>query len=236
VVHNWIDALPYAQTVPTGEWRRRYGLNGKFVLLFAGVMGPSQGLDFVIEVADRVKANADIFFLFAGDGAEKPRLQEMAGRLGLGNVLFGPFVSKQEYPELLKDVDVGLVSLSGKNKTPVVPGKILGYMAAGIPVLAFLQRQSDAHGLISDAECGYSAVYGDFEKATNLIARMYEHRSESKRLGANGAKYVSEVFSLEKAVEKIEALFHKPPVAAAQSASVVRSNQVLPVRLEHKAC
>ena len=69
---------------------------------------------------------------------EKERLEKMADDLKLKNVIFKPFVSKDEYPELVKDADVGLACLSSMNRTPVVPGKILGYMAASVPVAAFL--------------------------------------------------------------------------------------------------
>ena len=189
------------------EKRINVFLDGKFVFLFAGVMGPSQGLDLVIQVAERVKANPDLCFLLVGDGTEKSRLQKMANALGLKNVLFAPFVSKDEYPYLVKDMDVGLLSLTNKNQTPVVPGKILGYMAAGIPVLAFVQRQSDVHELISDAKCGYSIIYGDTEKAAHLVECMYSQRDSLRRLGHNGAKYVAESFSLAMAVDRIETLF-----------------------------
>jgi len=206
VVPNWVDVRSYAEAEQAGKFRQKYGLKDKFVFLFAGVIGPSQGLDLVIEVAKEVRVNRDISFLFVGDGTEKPKLEEMANSYGLQNVIFAPFVSKQEYPELLKDVDIGLVCLTSKNKTPVVPGKILGYMAAGVPIVAFLQKESDAHMLIRDANCGYSVVYGDPEKAAKLIMQVYVERDKLKQLGANGIKYASEVFSIEKAVEKIERL------------------------------
>ncbi len=207
VVHNWIDIQPYTQAERTGRFRLKYGLEDKFVFLFAGVMGPSQGLDLVIQIAERVKANSNLCFLLVGDGTEKSRLQKMANSLGLRNVIFAPFVSKEEYPYLVKDMDVGLLSLTNKNQTPVVPGKILGYMAAGIPVLAFVQRQSDVHELIRVAKCGYSMVYGEPEKAANLVECMYSQRDSLRRLGHNGAKYVAEFFSLAMAVDRIETLF-----------------------------
>lgn len=216
VVHNWVDVSFYADAERTGRFRRRYGLDGEFLFVFAGVMGPSQGLDLVIKVAERVKKNSDIRFLFVGDGTEKPKLEKMVKNLGLRNVIFAPFVDKREYPQLLKDADVGLVSLTDRNRTPVVPGKILGYMAAGIPVLAFLQKQSDAHELIRDVSCGYSTAYGNLQKAADLVLEMYEQRDTLKHLGTNGAKYASEVFSIEKAVDKVEALFCESPVACSE--------------------
>ena len=206
IVPNWVDIRPHAKAKQTGKFREKYGLKDKFIFLFAGVMGPSQGLDFMIKAAERVKTNPDIRFLFVGDGTEKQKLREMTNSYNLQNVVFAPFVSKQEYPELLKEVNVGLVCLTSRNKTPVVPGKILGYMAAGIPVVAFLQKESDAHTLIKDADCGYSIVHGDLENATKLIMKVYSERDKLEQLGTNGTKYVSQVFSIEKIVEKIAGL------------------------------
>ena len=94
---------------------------------------------------------------------------KMAENYGLKNIYFKPFVSKEKYPELVKDADVGLVCLSSKNKTPVVPGKILGYMAASIPVVAFLNKESDGHVIISDSRCGFSTVSDDEKRAAGLI-------------------------------------------------------------------
>ena len=61
---------------------------------------------------------------------------------------FEGFVGRDVYPDLLKICSLGLVCLSPQNQTPVVPGKILGYMAAGLPVVAFLQSQSDGHSIV----------------------------------------------------------------------------------------
>ncbi|NIS74385.1 MAG: glycosyltransferase, partial [Deltaproteobacteria bacterium] len=101
--------------------------------------------------ARRVSHLRDIVFLLVGDGIEKNGLEKRVAGLSLENVLFRPFVPKETYPSLVKDADVGLICLSSKNNTPVVPGKLLGYMAASIPVVAFLNRQSDGHRIIEEA-------------------------------------------------------------------------------------
>ena len=116
------------------------------------------------------------------------------------------FVSKEEYPELVKDADVGLVCLSNKNKTPVVPGKILSYMAARIPVLAFLNRESDGHQIIHEARCGYSDVSDNAQRASQLILKMYKGKSSLKELGLNGYQYAVKNYSKKVCVDKLESL------------------------------
>ncbi|GAB6182717.1 glycosyltransferase family 4 protein [Thermodesulfovibrio hydrogeniphilus] len=204
VLHNWIDTKEFEGIKRTNRFRKIYGLEDRFIILFAGVMGPSQGLDFVLDVAERVKDITDICFLLVGDGMEKDRLIRIAKEKGLQNVVFKPFVPKKDYVELVKDCDVGLVSLTNKNKTPVVPGKILGYMAAGIPVVAFLNRESDGHRIIRDANCGYSTAWGNLEEAVDIIKRIYNMRDRLDEFGRKGFEYVKNNFEKEICIQKLE--------------------------------
>jgi glycosyltransferase involved in cell wall biosynthesis len=207
VIHNWIDVSPYMYIQRTGKFRALFDLKDKFVILFAGVMGPSQGLEAIIKIAARMNDKADACFLFAGDGIEKARLQRMAEERKLSNVVFANFVSKDEYPLLVKDADAGLVCLSSKNRTPVVPGKILGYMAAGIPVIAFLNKESDGHGIIADAACGYSAVSDNEEKMLEVVLKLYNERQRRSEMGGNGFRFVNRNFEKGVCIDKLEKLF-----------------------------
>ena len=131
----------------------------------------------------------------------------MAEEYSLENVIFKPFVSKDEYPELVKDADVGLVCLSSMNKTPVVPGKILGYMAASIPVVAFLNKESDGHQIIKDADCGYSEISDNVEKTVETIKKIYNERNRLKEYGENGFSYVKENFERNACINRLEEIF-----------------------------
>lgn len=203
VLHNWIDTKQFNGILRTNKYRKIYNLENKFIILFAGVIGPSQGLDFVIELANRVRDLEDVIFLFVGDGMEKTKLENLAKTKNLKNVIFKPFVSKEYYPYLVKDCDVGLVSLSSKNRTPVVPGKILGYMAAKLPVLAFLNQESDGHNIIKNANCGFSCIHGDIQEAEKLVREIYKNKNGLIRYGENGYNYVINNFDREICIQKL---------------------------------
>ena len=207
VLHNWIDIRPYANSNRNGRFRKTYGLENNFIILFAGVIGPSQGLDLIIKVAHELQDISDICFLMVGDGTEKGRLIKMTEDLNLKNVVFKPFVSKEEYPLLVKESNVGLVCLNSKNKTPVVPGKILGYMASSVPIVAFVNKESDTHAIIRAAACGYSEKSGDVQKAVNVLRQLYSERDNLREYGANGFKYVSQNFSKQVCIDRLEKLF-----------------------------
>jgi glycosyltransferase involved in cell wall biosynthesis len=205
-LYNWIDLNAFSAVKSNGYFRKQYGFENKFVFLFAGVMGPSQNLDLIVNIATQVQSFSDLVFLFVGDGSEKEQLVKMVQQRSLKNVFFKPFVSKKQYPALVKEVDVGLVCLSSKNKTPVVPGKILGYMAAGIPVLALLNKESGGHALIKDANCGYSTLSDNTEEGVALVLKLRFKRNDLKILGENGYKYAAECFSKDKCVDRLEEL------------------------------
>jgi glycosyltransferase involved in cell wall biosynthesis len=201
LISNWIDIGPYVRADNSGKFRRMWGLEDRFIFLFAGIIGPSQNLDQLNTTAHLLRDFKDIVFLFVGDGLEKERLVRQAESLKLDNVVFKPFISTEQYPYLVKEADVGLISLSNRNRTPVVPGKILGYMAASLPVLAFLNEESDGHALIHEAQCGISAVSDSPDHMAQTILRMYSEKEKLPFYGRNGFNYVSEHFQRDKCID-----------------------------------
>lgn len=205
ILYNWIDVDRFS-TLQGKDYRQLFGLEGKFVALFAGVIGPAQGAHMLVEVADRVRDLSDLVFLVVGDGTEKKHIEDLARSRGLNNILFKSFVSQDDYPDLLSSSDVGLICLSSDVKTPVVPGKILGYMAASLPIAAFVNAESDAHQLVADAECGASCVSNDVRKMEEIVRRFYADPEAGKKMGQNGSRYVVDHFTHDHIISEIECI------------------------------
>jgi len=204
-LHNWADLSHFKKDIKK-DFRKIYGIQNKFVAVFAGVVGPSQALDILLDAAKQLTDYSELLILIVGDGAEKNRLQKKSKAMGLNNVMFQPFVSRDDYPDLLAASDVGIISLSPKNKTPVVPGKLLGYMAAGLPTIALLNRESDGHYLITESKCGYSAPSDNPNAILTAFRKIYEHRENLKTMGQSGQNYVSQNFSKEQCVNALEVM------------------------------
>lgn len=206
VVYHWLNGKMFLQQEKTGRFRKLFNLDDKFVFVFGGVLGPSQGLDFIIRVAEKVKDNEDIIFLFVGDGTEKPNLEKLVSELNLNNVIFKPFVSYEEFPELLKDCNVGLITLTTKNTAPAVPAKISTYLASGLPVLGFLHDKSEALKIINEAQCGYATLSQDVDKGKELVLKMYQEKDKLKQMGENGLKYFLNNLNSDVCLTKFEKL------------------------------
>ena len=203
-VHNWIALDAFKEESSPINLRQKLGLHDNFIIFFGGVIGPSQALHLFVEAARDLVDYPDIHLLLMGDGTAKQRLEKMVREHGLNNVTFHPFISKEQYQAVLKEIDVGMLCLSNQNRTPVVPAKLLSYMAASVPVLALLNQESDGHAIVREADCGYSDVSEGSENARELILRMYRERENLAQFGQNGLDYASKHFSKEICVDKLE--------------------------------
>jgi len=80
VINNWTDdeaVVPLPKDHPgVRAFKERYGLAGKFVVMYSGNIGLYYDLENLIEVIGSFKGRDDVAFAFVGEGAVKPRLQE----------------------------------------------------------------------------------------------------------------------------------------------------------------
>ena len=210
ILHNWVDVDYHESSVSShSDFRKKWNIQQKHIAVFGGVMGPSQYLELLLYVAEQMQDDTELVFLLVGDGQEKEKLQNLAQEKSLSNVRFESFVSREAYPDLLRICSIGLVCLSPQNKTPVVPGKILGYMAAGLPIAAFLQSLSDGHSIIQAAKCGISADSADKDECVRSMCKLIEKSETLKKIGQSGKLYSKENFSKKVCVSQLETMFEK---------------------------
>ena len=197
VVHNWVDLNEVSPGPLDNEWRRSHDLNGTFVVSFAGTMGFAQGLEDILDIAERLKEHGEIMFVMAGDGVYRQHLQDLAKERDMTNVRFVPTQPPEEYVELLRASDVCLVPLSKDLKTPVVPGKLQSIMAAGRPAVCWADPASDAKRMIADADCGSFYPAGQKEEITQAILDLYQGNGLAAKKGQNGRAYAEAHFARE---------------------------------------
>lgn len=207
IIPNMIDTNFYKGRENHVKILRRNSFKDKFIFLYAGAFGPSQGLEIIIQAAFEFKTIKDICFILVGEGIQKRKLKKLVEFYRLNNLIIKPLVTEDLYVSMLKEANVGLICLNSKNTTPVVPAKMMSYMAAKLPIAAFLNKESDGHSIIRKAKCGYSACSDNPEQIKNIISKMYSKRMTLDQLGKNGFDYVSKYYSNSVVVDKIERLF-----------------------------
>lgn len=197
VIPNFTDTA-FVRPLPRHNgFSSQQGLDHAFVILFAGNMGFSQGLETVLEAADRLRDQRDMLFLFVGNGAAKPRLIGCAQELGLENVRFLPFQPYSMLPEMYAASDVGLVPLRQGFAAESVPSKVYTIAAAARPLIAAVDRDSDTHHLVREARCGLQVEPESAQALAEAILALYADQELRETLGRNGRRYVEAHHSRE---------------------------------------
>lgn len=205
-INNWIDErgiypLP-ADESHVISFKKRYGLLGKFVIMYSGNLGLYYDLENIIHVIARFKNRHDIVFAFVGAGSIKNKLVAIKEEEGLDNVLFIPYQNKSNLIYSLNAGDAHwCVSASGI-KGVSVPSKLYGIMAVSRPVLAVLEEGSEGRLIVEETKCGYAANPGDYNAVENLIQRVIDNKDNSIAVGKRGRQYLEKHLTKNLSVQK----------------------------------
>lgn len=203
-VSNWVDTDFVRPGERMNGFRSKHDLGDAFLVLFAGTMGWSQGLEVVIEAARRLDGEKGIQFVMVGSGGQEERLRQLAA--GVSNIRFLPMQPKEDYPMVLAAADACLATLRPEVVTPTVPSKIATIMSAGRPVLASFPP-GDAPKLIQDAHCGIVTRAGDAAALADAIITLYRDPDAARQMGENGRKYAVDNLSRVACVAANERVF-----------------------------
>ncbi|MBT8208410.1 MAG: glycosyltransferase family 4 protein [Acidimicrobiia bacterium] len=168
VINNFMVSDSSNVEVPP-EYLKREGV---FRAIFAGNLGLVQGLDNVVEAARLLLDNGDIEFSFMGSGFAEESLRSHAQELGLSNVTFLPFLPEEQAQTVLRDADVGIISLMEGINQFAYPSKILAYLEAGLPLLAVADRGSDLADTVVESGAGLACPPGDPVALAGLVEKL----------------------------------------------------------------
>ena len=201
----WTDEEQYRPLPPDERLRRELGVEDAFTLLYAGNLGDTQGLDGLLEVAQRI-SDLPVGILLAGSGTAEDRLRAEARRRGLANVAFLGRWPPDDMGRLLSVADVALVSLSDDPLTAMtMPSKLPAILAAGRPVLAW--ASGEVARSVRVGGCGFVADPGDVDQLEGAVLKAYRAGPEAlNRLGAAGRRHYQAEFSLQTGVDAVEGL------------------------------
>lgn len=195
VIPNWANIEAIRPVERQNSFRAAHGLNGDFVVMFAGNLGFIAMLDNVIETARLLQNNSSIQFLIVGEGNAKAGLVNRANELGLRNVRFLPTQSKEVLPEMLGAADLSLVTLNKQLGQLNVPSKTYSIMASARPVLASVPLDSEIASLVREADCGEGVPPENPAAMAEAISRLAAQPEKLRQFGDNGRRYVEENLS-----------------------------------------
>jgi hypothetical protein len=108
-----------------------------------------------LDLAERLRGDTTIGFLFVGRGSAAQRLRDDARRRNLTNVVFHDEMHPDDIPGLKRHCHVGLLALDPRHKTHNIPCKFLTYMQRGLPALTSVNPGNDLVELIQRERVGW---------------------------------------------------------------------------------
>ncbi|MBN1344437.1 MAG: glycosyltransferase family 4 protein [Phycisphaerae bacterium] len=205
-IENGIRENVFKPCEREGEIREEYGWQGKFVAMYIGAHGVSQGLLTLVDVAERLRDRQDIQFVFVGDGADKPGMLDRVRERSLTNVDFLPLQDRQRIPLFYAASDVCLVPLRKGNYFRInIPSKIFEIMACGRPII--LGAEGQALDIMEVSGGGLSVEPENVNAYVDAILRLRSDPDLAQSLGQKGREFVLQHFTrLQKATRYIEIL------------------------------
>ncbi len=180
----------------------------RFVALYVGVHGVSQGLFALLDAAERLRGEPDILFVFAGEGAEKPALMAEAEKRGLDNVRFLPVQDKARMPLLYAAADACFVPLrQGDYFTINIPSKIFEIMACARPIM--LGALGQARKIVEEAGAGLAVQPEDARGYAQAVLELRGDPALRARLGESGRAHVLAHFTRRGQAQKYLTLLER---------------------------
>jgi colanic acid biosynthesis glycosyl transferase WcaI len=206
LVYDWVDTDLIKPLPKDNNFAREHQLVNHFVVLYAGNIGLSQGLEQVLAVAELLQDQEEIKFVLVGDGAGRAPLMTEASRLNLGNVRFLPFQPRNRLPEVLATADVSLVTLKKGVGAASLPSKSFSILASGRPILASVDEGSDTWNLVKRSQAGICVPPEDPGAIARAILELKNDERLRNNFGKKGRDYALQYHSPQAAAVKFEQL------------------------------
>ena len=153
--------------------------------MYAGNVGFSQSLEMVVAAA---RAIPEATFVINGHGAARPQLE--ADAAGLANVRFGDHQPAGRLNEVLATGDVHVVPLRRGLGRVSVPSKTYSILAAGRPVVAAIDADSEVSRIVAATGCGVVVAPDDTDAFIEAIRAVLGTVDRGAGMGRAGRAWV----------------------------------------------
>lgn len=201
-IPNWADGTRIdAIAPPMNPLRQEWGLSDRFVVGYSGNMGRAHEFETLLEAAHLLRNQPEIWFLFIGGGAKLLFIANEVKRLGLDQVVFQPYQSKEQLAASLSAVDLHWISLQPVMEGLIVPSKFYGIAAVGRPILFVGDPQGEIAVLLERFGCGFTIVPNDGAQLARRISQLAGDAMLRQEMGQKARQMLVDHFDRRLAIE-----------------------------------
>lgn len=205
VIPNWAELETVEPTVrDDNKLLRELNLNDRFVFLYAGNMGYPNDLESIVQCAAELDKKLPVHFIFLGAGVKRDKLVKTVEEKKISNVTILPPQPRSEQIIFLNACDVALVSLVKKMWGVSMPSRTYNILAAGKPILALTEKDSELARVVEEDKIGWIAPPDEPEILLKVIEKIYVERDKIPEMNRQSRVSALEKYSLKTALEKYQ--------------------------------
>jgi colanic acid biosynthesis glycosyl transferase WcaI len=172
VISNWVDTEAVTPRPHDNAWAREHGLTDL----------------------------EELTVLIVGTGARYAHTVGLARKLGADRVEFVPYQPRPRISESLSSADLHFVGLTPGLAGFVVPSRVYGILAAGRPILAAVEEESETAALVREVGCGIVVAPSRSDLVAEAIRAASRGEYDLEEMGRRGREFAESQGSLEAAV------------------------------------
>lgn len=216
IIENWIDTDSLRPIKTDNQFRKKFDLEDKFVVMYSGNMGYTQRFDLIMDAAEKLQDHRDIVFAFVGNGVKRGYLSEETISRGLPNIRFVDYQPKSELSQSLSAADIHLVLLDSKLTPYMLPSKIYSAFASATAVICMgasktqIGNQNTSSHLANLIERHEAGLFIDEKNAETLaeeILALQQDQEARLRMSQNSRLAAETMHTRDVAVSEFQETF-----------------------------
>lgn len=202
-IPNWADSDVIRPAVrSSNQMIQTLGLGRKFIVGYAGNIGPLQGIEYLFNCMLHLREYTDVHFLFIGTGKKFTWLDQAIRDAGLKNVTLTGQKPRSEQIDFLNACDIALVSLVSGMSGIGVPSRTYNYLAAGKPILAAVDASSEIASLVVEEDIGWVVSPGQIEAFVTAVLAAKSDPQQLAQMGLRARSLSESTYSFEHVLAK----------------------------------
>ena len=174
----------------------------KILYIYGGNLGKPQGVDFLLKVVEANEVRKDSYIVIVGDGTEYGKIKSWFDQKQPQNATLISRLPKEDYDNLVRACDVGLIFLDPRFTIPNFPSRLLSYLENTMPVLLATDVNTDMGRIAEKEGFGLWCESGDLDSFMKNMDEMTHDTIPA--MGLNGALYLADNYTVSQVADIIE--------------------------------
>jgi colanic acid biosynthesis glycosyl transferase WcaI len=200
VIPNWCDERIEPTDRATNALLGELGLQDRFVVQYSGNMGVAHDMQPIVGAARLLEQDGATRFLIIGGGRRKEEVEQAVHSESLSNVILLPYQPRESLPVSICAADVALVSLRPEFEGLIVPSKLYGILAAGVPVVFIGDPAGEVARVLEAGDCG-ATVQTD-EELAKILTELRVNAEWRRELGRNARRLYEQEYGRQRSVQQ----------------------------------